>query len=146
MVKEGQSLEGSRQQWGHLLESGRMRTEKTAQDLAIRRYLMITVQGEMVQRPHWVPLQGVWRWGSTLIINNFIQLGNEEKETNRKVTWVERTVLFPFFLSFARWERINDIFRWKGITSLKILDREGKWWSKGPKRWEETALKRQLEI
>lgn len=100
------------------------------------------VQGVVVQRPDWVGLKVIWRWGTILIIHGFVKFGNGE-ETNRKVTWVERTVLFPFFL---RWRRINDLLMCKGIESLKILDPESNWWSKTPKMLEETGLKVQLKF
>ena len=58
--------------------------------------------------------------------NDFIKSGNGKKETNREVTWVEdQTVSFPFFLSFSGWKRTNDVFRWKVIKSLNLLDRKG---------------------
>lgn len=52
-----------------------------------------------------------------------------------------RTVVFPSFLSFTGWGRINDAFRYKGINSLKILDLESNYRNKAPARLEETEVK-----
>lgn len=66
--------------------------------------------------------------------NDFIKFGKGKKETSREVTWVEnQTVSFSFFLLFSGWKRTNNVFRWKGIKSLHLLDRKGNWWSKPPK-------------
>lgn len=107
-----------------------------------RRSLMITVQGSGGLETRGKGFKGGMKGKKYIHYNDFIKFGNGKKETNREFSWIEdQTVSFPFFLSFSGWKRTNDVFRWKGIKRLNLLDRKGKWGSKVPKMGERDRTK-----
>lgn len=126
-----------------LLKSGRKRNEKR---FDIKSSLRIMVQGVVRQRRDWVGLEVDWRWGSTFITHNFIKYGNEERrQIEKSLEWKEEQFcFFSFFFSGGR--RINDVFRCKGVNSLKTVHPDSNWWHKTPKKLEETGLKVQLKF
>ena len=56
------------------------------------------VQGVVVQRPDWVDLKAIWRWGTTLIIHSFVKFGNGEKRQIEKSLEWKGQFCFLFFL------------------------------------------------